>query len=276
MPTAFSGETKGVIDLLQQMLEIGALKSTDCGDDAEALAQAGIEGLMTPGLLQYEDSFGGELVQIFVGSEGIQFSMYQDCHGWKMRLKPIITAMPADEALEFIKRLNKSHVQGPWFWDELVGWGEGEEQENPEATLKVKVRKKDGTKWLDELLAQFPCLAEKRSAPPLIEAFAPNMRKVTPPDLRALVDEFVAAVADADAYGDNAAVMVTTWDKDCYINHAHDYLLNCIHEGAMDNQDGSPFAFVAQNIKELKVGLEKIGRFFTAATKLEEWSNAHD
>jgi hypothetical protein len=277
VPTSFAGDAPGAMDYVKQLVEIGALTPDSAGDNPEDLVQLGIDALTSLGVEGYENGWGGEgWVQIHIGEGGINMSMYQRCHEWRIRLKPIVTAMPADEALVFIEALHNSVVQGPSWWVDIIGFGDHDEdgvgEQNPDAPNPDPEESK---KWLDGLFSSYPCLVGKERGQTLMEIMVPNSKTKTPPELRALIDEFIAATAESKPYEDNTALLTTTWDKDCYINHAHDYLCNEINEGNLTDQDGYPFAFHAKSIKELAEGLNKIGRFIAAATKLEEYSNAN-
>lgn len=277
--------------MLSTLVELGFLKLDAEAESADRLLKQGIDAMTHPGLKAYEDQFG-EYVQLQVGTEGFHLNLWQDCHAWRMRLKPIITALPIEEAAAFVNALGRSQVQGPSWWDDAVGFsGAGEpDEDDPEDDMQryhlPQKKGAPGAGWMEELFAKYPALdgrteARKRNAT-LMEQLVikevvelPLSMAPPPAELRPLVAAFIETTQAVAQFGDNCAIMVTTWDKDCHVNHGHDYIHKGIHEDGWDNQDGSVFCLEADSIEKLREGMDIIGRFIAAATALESWSNNH-
>lgn len=248
---------------------MGALKPGDSADSVDALFERAFEKITDPGLKLYEDMLGG-MVYVVVGHRGIECNIHQDCHGWRMRLKPIVTQLPIEESVPFIKLLNKSVVQGPWYWGEIVSFGQDEDD-----------ARGTGDKWLAELHKKHPALLGKASDAPgqtLMEVLLHTPKKSTPrrtTELRRLIANFIATEKVAAKHADNAALLVTTWDKNCLVNHAHDYIHEGIHGEGWDNQDGVTYTPAGETVAQLITAMKEVGDFIVAVTKLEEWTNAH-
>jgi len=258
VPRTFEGKTVGSVDWLRQLVAIGALTPDSEADSTEELVETGILNLLPPSLQRLEDQWWEGFIGLTIREEAIWCSINQECHSWRLRLRPIVTAMPAAEAAAFIKAVDESPVQGPWYWKELMGYfGDTESQ---------------WTEWLNEKHKSHPCLTGSGSDRQLrIAGFEP---KRTAPELRQLVDRFVATAKPAMGYAHHGALFCTSWDKDCPVNHAHDQVREAVQDGSIDNQDAPAFSFEVTTVQQLKQAWVTIGAFIEAATNLEEWSNA--
>ena len=253
VPRTFEGGKKVSIKWLRQLVTLGGLTPESEGDSAEELVEFGILNLLPSSLQRFEDQWYEGMVGLTIQGDGIEGSINQDCHAWRLRLRPIVTAMPAVEALAFIKALDASPVQGPHFWSELMGYWGGEDWEP----------------WLSDKHKAFPCLTGTDQQLQL-----GSMEPETPSELRFLVDRFTTTATAVMKYAGQGALLCTSWDKDCPVNHAHDQVLEAIQDGSIDNQDAPAFAFKVSTLPQLKQAWDTIGAFIEAATNLEEWTNA--
>lgn len=264
VPTAYENERSFLTRYIREMVEHGALKGSDAADSIDELLRQGVEGMLSRGLANYEDSWG-EYVNVFVGHDHIDLCIYQSCHDWRMRLKPILGALTHEDGAAFIQHLNKSIVQGPQFWDDIIGMGDSDEP-RPLTTGTAE-------EWLASLRANVPAFggsAANQAEFPFVPAVT-----VSNPRLKELIARFVETDSAATCYADTGALMVTTWDDDCPVNHAHDYIGNALHNGDLtDEQCTYCYASSFDTIEELSRAMELIGNCMEAARELEEWSNA--
>jgi hypothetical protein len=286
VPRIYEGRVAGLAGMIAELVDMGALSLKTSGESPGDLLTKGITAITHRGLLRFEDQWG-EYVQVQVGSEGIYCDVWQECHSWRMRLKPIVTALPTADAIAFIKALNSSQVQGPFFWDEIVGFAAaalepGDDSEGVDSERKAPAEDaRDAARWLDKLFENHPALHGAKRTPKdatLVQILMPAIvshgrPKSPPPELAELVRCFIEKSGAASRYTDERAIMVTTWDRNCHINHAHDYIHHGIHNEGWDNQDGSAFHIEAGSMSELRDGMEIVGQFVEAAQNLEEWSN---
>jgi hypothetical protein len=274
IPSVYSSPVAGMEEHVAQLLERGWLKPEDSGDCAEDLIRIGIERMQSPGLNTYENQWG-EFVRIGINDEGFNLSVYQDCHSWRMRLKPILDALTFEKGRQFIEDLNNSCVQGPNFWGNIIGYslvGDVEDEEPPSCPAEdaVRAEAESGSEWLTKLYASVPALGGKNQR--LMTVLLGE--KPSDPELVALIDRFVAAVSEARCYEGNGALLCTTWtDAACPVDHAHNFINDGIHNGGWDNQDGEAYGAHCETLDELERAFELIGNCVAAATALEEWSN---
>jgi len=253
------------------LMERGHLSLDDKADCAEDLVQLGIERMQSPGLNIYENQWG-EYVRIGIHDEGFNLTVYQDCHSWRMRLKPILDALTFEKGRQFIKDLNESCVQGPWYWDQIIGYSMVGDVDDTEDPTEPPAAAEIGSEWMKKLYASVPALVDKMDQT-LMTALL-GERKESDPELVALIDRFVAAVSEARCYEGNGALMCTTWEAAaCPVDHAHDFIQDGIHNGGWDNQDGEAYGAHCKTLDELERAFETIGNCVAAATALEEWSN---
>ena len=278
MPQAYEGNVYGLAGMLSDLVRRGALALTDSAASIDDLLHQGMAALLPPGLALYEDNWG-EYVNIQLGSDGFYCDVWQDCHGWRMRLKPIVTALPPIEAVRFIRALNRSQVQGPTWWDEIVGTGSDATIEQDDGIARSPPAG-DARAWLADLFARFPCLVEKERhivGGTLIEQLV--MKEIDehphpvqpPPELTERIEWFIETAECAHCYADEAALMVTTWDKDCHVNHGHDYIFNGIHNDGWDSQCQVAFHAEAQTVDELADAMAIIGQFVAVAQAWRMW-----
>ena len=269
IPTVYSTHVECIPSIVAGLVERGYLKPEDTAESAEHLVQRGIEHMTSPGLDAYENSWG-EVVHIGMDKEGFGLSVYQDCHGWRMRIKPILAALTAERGRQFIADLNQSCVQGPCFWDRVAGYsliGDVEDEEpHPDDPTPAA---ESGSEWLKKLYAETPALGGKDRR--LVSLYTEE--KPSDPALVALIERFIAADSEARCYQGDGALMCTTWDKTCPIEHAHDFIEDGIHNGGWDNQDGEAFGGRFETLDELERAFVIIGNCIAAATAIEEWSN---
>ena len=284
VPLGYEGQVPGGLAHIQALVTCGALTLTSEGATADALIETGIDSLTPPGLKAYENQWG-ELFSVRVREDGIGFSVECDPHSWKMRLRPIIDRLTSVEAAAFITTLNASQLQGPWWWDEMIGFASGEIEDEAEETareardhcpgsealrVQAEQRSSAAADWLKKLFVTHTALREHVSA--IVCA-----RRKADKGLRALIARFTAAclaVDQAKIKGDTA-LMVTTWSKDCYLNHAHDFHCQQIHRGDWD-VPGPVFDHLCKDIPDFIRTTNIVGEFIAAAQALEEWTNAHD
>lgn len=240
-------ESKHVVRWVTELRNAGVLNDNDGGQSELDVVEQGLARLRPPSLAIIDD-----YIRIMLGKE-ISVGVGQDCHSWRMRLEPILNGLSFRTGLEFITDLNDSQVQGPWFWNELLGFDEDSDVSR---------------EWLEQLQKNYPALA-KFNAPPL-----PEFDRQDSPELLALVKRLKETSAAVGKYTDSGALLTTSWNRGCPIDHAHDWVVEAIQDGSIDGQDADTFAFTAGSIAELKGAFAVIGDFVEAATKLEEWSNA--
>ena len=273
IPTCYSTPVEGVEGIVAGLVEHGHLHPDQTAESADDLIQHGIEAMMSAGLIQYENHWG-EVVHVGVGKEGFDLSVYQDCHSWRMRLKPILAGLTAERGRQFVADLNQSCIQGPSFWGEIVGYslvGDVEDDCPAGDAVRADVQSEaeSGRDWLERLRANTPALGGKDTR--LLPLFTEE--KPSDPELVALIQRFISADSEARCYQGDGALMCTTWDRVCPIEHAHDFIEDGIHNGGWDNQDGEAFGGRFKTLDELERAFEVIGNCIAAATALEEWTN---
>lgn len=256
IPTVYTSVRESLEGLVAQLVQRGHLHEDRKGENAGELVRIGIYEMMHPALEQYEYQWG-ELVHIHVDPEGFNLSVYQDCHSWRMRLKPILQSLTAERGRQFVQALNKSCVQGEAAWDHIAGYGRVDDDDSTVAA------------WLEALYDSTPALGAGNQT--LMNVFCGE--KPSDPELETLIDTFVAADTEARCYQGHDALMCTTWDLSCPMEHGHDYVKDGIHNQGWDNNDHAAFECYCKNLDELERAFELIGNCIAAATALEEWSN---
>lgn len=286
IPTSFGGNFEGAEDMIKEMVKLGLLTENSGANSLGELVEQGLEA-MAPrgsGLYDFENQFGEHLIHIHVHEQGMAATIYGDCHAWRMRIKPIIAALEPEAALWAMWEINHSLVQGPWFWDDIIGFCDSDLESDDDPDLEANegtpagdaekakrdTHMQEGHVWLKELLKKQQLIPRKKVQRP--EKFGRHCDE----KLVGLLLEFADANKGVDKLDGGQAIMVTTWDKDCYINHSHDYIEQSIHNGNLDSPQGSPFDFGADNITELYDKIKRVSRFLAAAEALEEWSNKYN
>jgi len=258
-----------VIAHVQALVKCGALTLTSAGETVEALIEQGITALIPSGVREYEDQWG-EYCRVHVSGESIGFHVDSHPHAWIMRLKPIMLRLTEAEGAAFITALNVSIVQGPFMWEQIIDVG-------PQSDTDAPPDADEAQSWLTTLFTNHPALKEIAPEGDQL-TLAPVVGAALSDDgLRALLASFVAASAAAAsaAVVGECALMVTSWDKDCYVDHGHDRHDAAISNGDWDAPDGSPFDGSCPTIEEFSRKINLVGEFIAAATALEEWTNAH-
>ncbi len=291
VPVAFEGGGFPGLSFLKELVELGALKPATAGDTIDEVMGIGIENITPAGLVEYERCWGDQF-RVNIGERGIDFCVGADPHGWKMRLKPIITRLSHVEGAAFVSALNASMVQGPVNWQTMSEFFGGEmfdqaDEEDREArddspagmALRVegKANREDSDVWLANLFKSHPALFGTK--PDGEQLLIKSIASKRPKDdgLRALIASFFAADSAVKAAGicGELALMVTTWDRDCPINHAHDFHCQQIHNGDWDHPQTESFEARCATIKEFSSHINLVGNLIAAAQALEEWTNAH-
>ena len=173
----------------------------------------------------------------------------------------------------------------------MIGFASGEIEDEAEETareardhcpgsealrVQAEQRSSAAADWLKKLFVTHPALLEKAGDGEQLTLKGVARRKADK-GLRALIARFTAAclaVDQAKIKGDTA-LMVTTWSKDCYLNHAHDFHCQQIHRGDWD-VPGPVFDHLCKDIPDFIRTTNIVGEFIAAAQALEEWTNAHD
>lgn len=291
VPLAYEGQVPGSLGYIQALVKHGALTLTSEGATAEDLIEQGICALVHPGILKYEDQWS-ERLSVMVDEDGIGFVVGSDPHGWVMRLKPILARLTYAEAVAFIASLDDSVIQGPCFWDEMIVFAGGELFDQAESREQMggdhipaseslaadgEQAKLDAAGWLAQLFANNPALrGDEAGVEQLTLKHITPKRRPADHGLRALIRRFTqASAAIGDGLAGQCALMVTSWDKDCHLSHAHDFHGEQIHNGDWDTPDGAPFNRCCRDVEDFIRNINLAGEFIAAAQALEEWTNAH-
>lgn len=225
----------------------------------EAINHAG-----NPGLAEYESSWG-DYVQVYVQDTGYSVTIYGQCHQWRMRMKPILETLtdPGWQAWA-CQVVNHSVVQGPWYWEDILATLTGDDEEEAE---------KEGG-WFSQFKVKYPFWKSmgKPGEPPthkqtLLKVFT-GWSSAEEKELVKLLIELRDADEASDKYEGYSGLMSATWDRNCSVNHAHDFLVD-----NDEGDDSKTYEFTADSLLELKEAFAVIGRAIAAATALEQWTN---
>lgn len=264
----------GAEDMIRALINCKALApDSDSADSITDLIHTGVERLLdNPGIRKFEDHWG-EYCNVSVNCDGIHVYFYQHCHGWQMRLKPILDRLSKHNTEVFLRALNGSNIQDASMWSEIVGcidedgrgrdWLLALEKDYP-LLFGIGFSKDEGRGEIEDQQLRNSTLVE-------------SVGYAGHPSLLQLLRNFVSAQREASkehVFG-GGAVMTTSWTKDCRVNHGHDYIHEQINEGNMDNQDEPSFEFSDEDPAKIKALADVVGRYLEAITALEEWSNAH-